>query len=467
MGKMLKTFGIYFMGNVFSRLISFAMLALLTRYIEPEGMGYFETANGMINVFMALISIQIWAGILRYLIDFHDNRRRKRQVIATGYSVEIVMLLLFTIGFWVVNLFANIRDAGFIYFCAISYVFFQNVAFTARGLGQNKLYVISGVIGSIASALCNLFCVLVLHWGSQAIMLSMALSYFVPAVFMELFLKTLKKVRLRDINFKLLKVMLVYCVPLAINQGVYWINTRANTVIITQNLGADQTGIYSASFKLTSLILLVVTMFNLAWQEYTFAISHDRDRSKKYNIVLDDFIRFIGCGMLMLLPVTNVLFDLMIGPKYAAGKVIIPLAYLGTVVDSLANFIGSIMCAENKMKSMLYSMIVGAVITVGFMELTIHTIGLQSANIAMILCFLAVIVIRTLSVRRIVKLKYNYKFLLPYLVVYVIASYVFQNFGPLVNFIFAFAVAGYCLFVLRDIIKDFLVMAKKKIGKAE
>ena len=280
-------------------------------------------------------------------------------------------------------------------------------------------------------------------------------------------MKTLKKVRLRDINFKLLKVMLVYCVPLAINQGVYWINTRANTVIITQNLGADQTGIYSASFKLTSLILLVVTMFNLAWQEYTFAISHDRDRSTKYNVVLDDFIRFIGCGMLMLLPVTNVLFDLMIGPKYAAGKVIIPLAYLGTVVDSLANFIGSIMCAENKMKSMLYSMIVGAVITVGFMELTIHTIGLQSANIAMILCFLAVIVIRTLSVRKIVKLKYNYKFLLPYLVVYIIASYVFQNFGPLVNFIFAFAVAGYCLFVLRDIIKDFLVMAKKKIGKAE
>ena len=106
-------------------------------------------------------------------------------------------------------------------------------------------------------------------------------------------------------------------------------------------------------------------------------------------------------------------------------------------------------------------------ITVGFMELTIHTIGLQSANIAMILCFLAVIVIRTLSVRKIVKLKYNYKFLLPYLVVYIIASYVFQNFGPLVNFIFAFAVAGYCLFVLRDIIKDFLVMAKKKIGKAE
>ena len=85
----------------------------------------------------------------------------------------------------------------------------------------------------------------------------------------------------------------------------------------------------------------------------------------------------------------------------------------------------------------------------------------------MILCFLAVIVIRTLSVRKIVKLKYNYKFLLPYLVVYIIASYVFQNFGPLVNFIFAFAVAGYCLFVLRDIIKDFLVMAKKKIGKAE
>lgn len=467
MGKMLKTFGIYFMGNVFSRLISFVMLGVLTRYIEPEGMGYFETANGMINVFMALVSIQIWAGILRYLIEFSENRKRKRQIIATGYSVEVVMLILFTLGFWIINLFAHFRDAGFIYFCAISYVLFQNVSFTARGLGQNKLYVISGVIGSVASALCNLFCVLVLHWGSQALMLSMALSYFVPALFMEFFLRTFKKCRLQDINFKLLKIMLIYCIPLAINQGVYWINTRANTLIITQNLGLDQTGIYSASFKLTSLILLVVTMFNLAWQEYTFSIAHDRDRSKKYNVVLDDFIRFIGCGMLMLLPVTNVLFDLMIGQKYAAGKVIIPLAYLATFLDSLANFIGSIMCAENKMKSMLYSMIVGAVITVGFMELTINSIGLQSANIAMILCFLAVILIRTLSVRKIVRLKYNYKFLLPYLAVYVIASYVFQNFGPLVNFIFAFAVAGYCLFVLRDILKDFFAMAMKKIGKSQ
>ena len=464
MGRFLKTFGLYFIGNTASRLMSFLVMPFITQHVSNEDSGYFATVEALVNIVVIMLFISAWSGILRYLLDKdYDSRRMKRKVITAGYTIEIISLVIFTVGFIIVNFFAPIREAGFVYFFCVAYMLHQNVAFTVRGLGYNKLYVCSGILGSIVSFSTNLILVLVFHWGSAALILAAALSYFVPALFMEFFARTLKKVRLRDLDWSVVKTMARYCFPYSLNQGAYWITNRANTQIITIMMGLAATGVFYWANKFTSIIQLVVMVFNLAWQEMTFSMSHDADRAKKYNLMLKNFLLFVSCGLLFLVPVTRIVFPIFVRNGSQAGLAIIPLAYLGAFMDSLANFLGSVMCAEQRMKSQLTSTVVGAIITVVMMFGTIPIIGFQAAPLATILCFLAVVIMRTIKLRDVVKLNYQMGYLVHYGLMFALASLVFFKGSILMNVIFAVVVAVYCIIVLRGIIKDFVKMILKKV----
>lgn len=462
MGRLLKTFGIYFMGTIVNRLMGFVVMSIATYQILPDDYGYFTIANNMINILMTLISVQAWMAIIRFVFDY-DTRAEKRRVVSTGLFIDIVAFVIYSVGFLILALCINIREAGSIYFLGASYMLVQNMTFTCRGLGYNKLFVYSGIFGS---AMQLIFCIIFLfgfHLGSAALILATAMSYFTQGAFIELFLQNFRRFKMRDVDFPLMKKMLRYCIPTSLNQGSYWINTQACTLILSVMLSKTAVGIYSAPSKLTSLIGMVVLVFNYAWQEFTFSISKSQDREKQYNYALDKFVRFISCGMLLLIPITSIFFSIIIGPKYADGKNLVPLLYLGTCFDSLASFIGSIMQAEKKVKTMFLSQLVGAVVTVVVMVVTIPYIGLQAAGVAMILCFFTVILIRIFGLRNRVRLWIDPWFLLHYSLAFIIASLAYLFFGQAVNAGVLVLLLIYCVICLKGVLRSFGEIALKKM----
>ena len=464
MGRLLKTFGIYFAGNLVNRLMGFVVMSIATYMIMPTDYGYFNVASSLMNIIITLISVQAWMAILRFVFDY-DDPKRKQQVIATGYFIEIIAFILYSIGFFIISLIFSIRDVIPLYIMGASYILVQNTTFTCRSLCKNKLYVFSGLFASVIYLLSCIIFIFVFHMTSSALILSMAASYLSQGLFIELFLKSIRNFRLKDVKLGLAKKMLKYCIPTALNQGTWWINTQACTLIITICISEAAVGIYGAASKMTSLISMIVMVFNFAFQEFTFSISRNKKREGQYNLALDYFIRSISCGMLLLLPVTSILYNWIIGPEYISGKSLIPLLYLATFLDALASFIGSILQAEKKVNTMFISQIVGAVITITVMLSSIQFIGLQSAALAMLLCFLTISVIRTLGLRPQIRLNYNWKYMIHYLIAFVLSSCVYLFAGRLINLIFLPFLLGYVFFCMRKIIKEFLDVAYKKVLK--
>ena len=465
MGKLLKTFGIYFAGNIINRLMGFVVMSIATYKILPADYGYFNVSSSLMNIIITLVSVQAWMAVLRFVFDY-DRPHQKRQVIATGYFIEIVAFLVYSIGFWIVCLIVPIRDALPLYIMGAAYVLVQNTTFTCRSLGQNRLYVFSGLFASVIYLLSCILFIFGFHMTSSALILSMAMSYLAQGFFIELFLKSIRNFRFHDVNFKLAKKMLRYCIPTALNQGTWWINTQACTLIITICINEAAVGIYSAASKMTSLITMIVMVFNLAFQEFTFSISHNEKREKQYNLALDYFIRFISCGMLLLLPVTSVLFNWIIGPDYEMGRSLVPLLYLATFLDALASFIGSIVQAEKKVNMMFLSQIIGAVITIGVMLSSIWFIGLQSAALAMLFCFLAITILRTIGLHPQIRLHYDWKYFGHYTIVFLLASGIYLFANQWMNLLIFFPLLGYVFLCLRKIIREFLSLVHHKFSKS-
>ena len=103
MGRLLKTFGIYFAGNLVNRLMGFVVMSIATYMIMPADYGYFNVASSLMNIIITLISVQAWMAILRFVFDY-DDQKRKRQVIATGYFIEIIAFTVYSIGFLIISL---------------------------------------------------------------------------------------------------------------------------------------------------------------------------------------------------------------------------------------------------------------------------------------------------------------------------------------------------------------------------
>lgn len=467
MSRLLKTVSIYFLGNVINRLMGFIVMSVATHVLTDSDLGYFSMSSTLINITMTLVSVQAWMAIIRFVFDY-DTIEGKRKIIANGYFIEFVTFVIYTIGFIIFLNISPIADAFELYLLSFGYVFNQGVQFACRGLGKNKLYVISGIVGSTAQLLSSILFMFVFHMTSNALILAMALSYICQGLFIEISLKSFRNLKLSDINLKLAKDMLKYCVPTALNYGAYWVNQSANVIIIGFCISKSAAGIFTAAFKMNSLIGIVMMAFNFAFQEYSFSINRSDIKEKMYNKMFDSFIRFISCGMMFLLPVTSILFALIIGPSYESARSLVPLLYLGSFFDSLQLFLSSIMQAEKKVELMFFSQMIGAIITFTVMLNTVWFFGLQSAGIAMIACFAAVSAIRIIGLKPKIKLKFKMSYFLHYIIVFLITVFVYLNFNEIVNLIYCIPLTIYCLFCMRSVIKQiFLSFSKRYNNKKE
>ena len=301
MGRLLKNISIYFAGNVVNRIMGFLVMSIATYVLTDQSdFGYFSMASNMINIIMTLVCVQAWMAIIRFVFDY-ETPKGKMHVVATGYFIELLTFIVYSLGFLIFNMIFQVRDSIELYFLSFGYVFNQGVQFACRGLGKNKLYVASGVVGSTAQLISSIIFLFIFKMTSNALILAMSISYISQGLFIEFFLNSFKYFNHKYINLKLAKKMLKYCIPTAFNYAAYWTNQSLNVVIIGFYIGQSSAGIFSAASKMNSLIALVMIAFNFAFQEYSFSISKSNVRERMYNKVFDAFVRFISCGMMILI----------------------------------------------------------------------------------------------------------------------------------------------------------------------
>ena len=68
--KFVKTSGIYFVGTVLQKLITFFLLPIYTAYISPKDMGTYDAAIAYITFLCSVLFLDIWSGIMRFTFEY-------------------------------------------------------------------------------------------------------------------------------------------------------------------------------------------------------------------------------------------------------------------------------------------------------------------------------------------------------------------------------------------------------------
>ena len=75
---MIKKIIIYGFGTFFGKIVTFLLVPIYTRYLNPADYGKYDVVNSTIQMLVSICYLEIWTGALRFLFDYKSEEDRNR-----------------------------------------------------------------------------------------------------------------------------------------------------------------------------------------------------------------------------------------------------------------------------------------------------------------------------------------------------------------------------------------------------
>ena len=141
---------------------------------------------------MGFITFQLRDGTFRFLLDNEDEYTRKG-VVSFSYKLMAQSSLVVLLVGIVFSFFYDIRDWGWIVAFVITLSLYEVEVQIVRGLGQNKSFVLAGILTAFQIGLYSLIFVAWLRMGIAGIFCSNILSRLVTMVIIEFRARVFKR----------------------------------------------------------------------------------------------------------------------------------------------------------------------------------------------------------------------------------------------------------------------------------
>lgn len=394
---------IYTIGNLGTKILSFIIVPLYTYYINTSDMGDYDLVNSTISLLTPLLTLQIMDAAYAFML--RDNIK-SNECINAVYKFMIITTVLSSAVILAVNYFVPIKYCYYMILQLIVSRFFTALQKLLRGLKNQKLFTVSGILYTAIFLVLNLIQIVGLKQGVEALFQSAIISYTICIILIFIFEKRLRVFDIKNNSFLLQKQMLKFSVPLVPNQLNWWMMNMLDRYIIRFFLGSSANGIFAIAHKFPSVLQLLFNIFYMSWQD-TAIVDKDKDAGKFYSKVFRLYYRFAFSFLILLIPVTKLFILFAMDESYHSATQYVGLLYLGTVFQAFSSFFGVGYLKNNKTNQAATSSIFGAVIN-AIIDLTLMKfIGLYAAAISTFIGFLVMFIIRVIQTKKIMQVKIN------------------------------------------------------------
>lgn len=447
--KFAKSSGVYFFGNILMKIITFFMLPLYTKYINPSDYGTYDLYIAYITFLCSVLFLDIWSAIMRYM--FADNKNKEKPL-NSGIIIFIISSLLYTILVFIIGNIMNVPYLIYIYLYGILMNVQNLFGYIARGYQKNTLYAFSGIIGTLITVICNIVLIVLLHFDYSSLYISSCIGFFINSSIIffgaKLYQKFNKKYFDKDLFIDIFK----YSLPLCLNSVAYWFLTSYNKVVISNKLSSYDNGLYAIAGKFSVMLTLVTSCFQMAWQELSFSKANMKkeELGDFYTKAIDLYFKFLFVGMMILLPVIYIIFPYMADSSYSAARNLVPTYLLATIFSILSTFLGSIFGTIKETKKIFTTTVWGSIINVLAINILVRYIGVNAASISLFLGFFVNVVMRIRLLNKFMPLHINLKKIVIYFILIAISMIAFYSNNLIINIINLLLMLIIALCIMKD-----------------
>lgn len=397
--RFIKTAGIYFLGNVFTKLLSFFLLPLYTNRINPNDFGEFGLIVSLSNLIIPLVFFQVWDSVFRFSFDYTE-KKDKFEVIANGLLVMLFGLLTYSLSYIIL---ANLLEFNYT-FLVFGYALFIGIQYfysvVARAMQNNKLFVISGTVNSFVMIILNIVLIVVFDRGIDALYISSIAGVLAQILIIETDIKLYKNLDLSKVSKDKIIELIRFSLPLSISTVTHWLLTGYTQVSISMNLGTYANGLFTVSNKFSSMLILLVGVFQFAWNEMAYIISNDDNKTTYYNKSVTEILKISIIGTSVFIILIKIIFPYFIGEQYKGALYIIPIIMIGTMANTYSGFLGTIFLANKNSDKLFKATLLSSIINVISLNIFIPIWGLNGAVLSLALSFIVGTISRTILLHR-------------------------------------------------------------------
>lgn len=397
--KLLSNTLILTIGTFASKLLVYFLMPLYTAILSTEQYGTADLITNAANLLIPFCCIGITHGVFRFAADEDESNK---VIFSSGVSVLLISSAVFLLVSPFISFIPYFESyAWLIAFYVISSNFHTVVKEYIRAKGKMKLYAAQSILGTALVIAFNLLFLIPMKLGIVGYVLSVAVADAVGTVFLIIYAKLYRDFSFKSVSKIKIKEMLKYSLPMMPTTVIWWITNVSDRFIVTAICGSGENGLYSAAYKIPTVIALVAGVFNEAWQ--LSAISESKDEgevSDFFSAVFERYqaILFLGCSV--LIPFTPLATRILLNESYFSAWTFMPVLLVATVFSSLVTFIGTIYTVKKRTTMSLVTAAFGAGLNIVLNLLMIPSMGAQGAGIATAISYFAVFVFRAIHSKK-------------------------------------------------------------------
>lgn len=456
---------IIFFGRVCTQLISFFLLPLYTSYLATKEYGTVDLIQTYVTLLVPIITLELEMSIFRFLIDSRKSEKETNKLISNNFFILGISLSIFSILYIIVSSFVTIPYRWLILVDIIVCVLSGNFLQVARGFGKTLDYAISCILTGLTTVISNIILICFVHMQAEGMIISMALANFICSLYLFIRLKLYSKINFKIVDFKQIKEMYKYSLPLIPNGISWWIVNVSDRSIISIVLGASANGLYAISNKFPTIISSLTGVFNLSWSESAALHINSSDRDEFFSDITNTILRLfmaLGVGMLACMPFV---FPILIDAKYNDAYNYIPFLVLGTVFNVAICLYSQVYLAKKLSKQVASTAIVGAIINILINVIFIKQIGLYAAAISTMISYFVMMVYRHFDLKKYVNIKIEKKLIIESIIIYTFTLLIYYQKSIILHVICLLIVCIYAFITNKDFLKSSYLTVVKKIKR--
>ena len=388
---------VFALGSLAVKAVSLVLMPLYTTALTAGEYGTAELLNSAIEIVLPLLSLGVVEALYRFSIDDDvpkDELFAGSLVVLGGGALCTGALCALGSALWNMDHAA----AFFALFCSVCV--FKATTQLARGMGHVRRFVVYGLINALAMAVSTYLLLVRAHAGIEGYLWSYTIGYLVGGLVAFLGSAEYRLLAPFRVDRALLRRMLVYSLPLVPNLLSWWLVSVSGRYVVLWGSGLVAAGLFTAASKMPSLINIVASVFQQAWQYSTAREIDSPDRGAFFGSVLRGYslatLSTAGLVIALNRPISRV----MLQAEFAEGWRYVPLLMLVASFGVISIFFESFYQALKNSGVLMASTAMGAVVNVILGVALVPFMGPWGAGLAGAVAYALVLVVRARDLRR-------------------------------------------------------------------
>jgi O-antigen/teichoic acid export membrane protein len=415
-GVQLKRLGsqsaIYGIGGILSRLIAVLLLPIYTSYLGTVGFGRIETVIALVGVLVIVLRLGITSAFFRFYFDA-DTDAERTVVVRTSFWFTMAMATLglaFGLAFapqlsdWLKLHDPWLVRAGFVGLWAQ-----MNYA-QMTSLFRVEQRPVSFAIASVANVLITIGSTIALVVGAHKGAIGAVVGNFLGTLSVYVALLAYRRYQLGlQFDRELLRKMNAFGLPLVPAALFLWAINFSDRLFIIHFKGQSEVGIYALAVRVASVIVFLMTAFQLAWPAFAYSIRDDDEAKRTYSFVLT-YLLFVTCWIALALgALAPWIVDLLATHRFARAAEAVPLLAFATAAYSGYSVLAIGIGRARKTQRNWIVAGVAAAVNVSLNLVLIPRYGMIGAAIATLVAYLTLFVGMWVNSRSVYPVPYQWR----------------------------------------------------------